>query len=76
MIKLSETIDVNPTPIQRNANDVAIELTQLYVKKFQTEPENLEDIYARFFAISRTLSSKRPERLSNLIPEDLLSKLS
>lgn len=30
---MSDRIDVNPTPIQRNRRDVAIELVNLYIEK-------------------------------------------
>ncbi|WP_099157284.1 hypothetical protein [Virgibacillus ndiopensis] len=73
---MAENIKVKPTPIQRNPLDVAMELTKIYIEKgFQTEPENLEDIYSRFYAVAATLHHKHPDYLKKLVPDELLSKI-
>lgn len=50
---MSNEVKVNPTPIQRNLNDVAMELTNLYFKarNFSDHSiENIQDAYKRFYA--------------------------
>lgn len=47
---MSDRIDVDPTPIQRNRRDVAIELVNLYVEKgFHLGEEITEDKIAELY---------------------------
>lgn len=61
---------------RRTDRDVALELTQLYVHKYSAiELEDIEDAYARFYALSGYLSSTDTYYLKSLIREEILSKL-
>lgn len=51
---MSNDVSVNPTPIQRNRRDVAIEMLQLYLKYWSfTAEEITEDkfceLYSKFY---------------------------
>jgi hypothetical protein len=48
---MSEDVKVSPTPIQRNLNDVAIELTKIYVNESVglKDPEELFPLYKKAF---------------------------
>jgi hypothetical protein len=73
---VSERVYVDPTPIQRNTIDAAIELTQLYLRYGFNEPdEKLEDIYSRFFSLVHTLHRKPYDNLRDLVPDEILSKI-
>jgi predicted secreted Zn-dependent protease len=69
------SVKVRPTPIQRNSIDAAMELTYLYIDKFQNEPEKLEEIYSRFYALASKLERRHPDHLNSLIPEEILKKI-
>ncbi|MBT2599101.1 MULTISPECIES: hypothetical protein [unclassified Oceanobacillus] len=72
---MAETVSVNPSPIQRNTNDVAIELTKLYGSRFGfASEEELENTYARYYALAKTLELNY-RGLDNLVPEDILNKI-
>lgn len=54
---MSEDIKVSTTPIQRNLNDVALELTTLFFSKqnnSQFTIKNIQDAYTDFHATAKT----------------------
>jgi hypothetical protein len=79
---MAENINVSsePTPIQRNAEDVAIELTQLYYRKGDyTTPltiEGIQETYSKFYATARMMNrygnkSDTVPKLEAMLPETL-----
>jgi hypothetical protein len=73
---MADEVKVNPTPIQRNANDVAFELTQLHVSRIPGDIDNIDELFAKYYAIAATLNGTHPKFLNNLVPEEILSKIS
>jgi hypothetical protein len=68
---MSDTIKTEPTPIQRNDKDVAMELTKLYAENFGCEnADELAEIYLKFYATSAGASAKGYSLIS-LMPEVL-----
>ena len=70
---MSEDIKVKPTPIQRNASDVAMELLKLHI---ENEPadfsvEGLQNIYTKFYTTAKFLESVHYTSLKDLLPEEL-----
>lgn len=52
---MANDIKVSPTPIQRNLNDVAVELTQLYYKdNTASSVEDVKKTYIEFFKTALT----------------------
>lgn len=51
---MSDTVNVEPTPIQRNERDVAIELTNLYFSRGKLKTdfsfEDIRNTYCKFYA--------------------------
>ena len=48
---MAETIRVEPTPIQRNLFDVAVELTQLYFEtKRPDSVTEIQEVYTEFYS--------------------------
>lgn len=75
---MSEKLDVNPTPIQRNQYDVAVDLTKLYYSlRLETpEIEEIQETYAKFYAVACGMAVKsgghRPaDKVEELLPEIL-----
>ncbi|WP_297422120.1 hypothetical protein [Clostridium sp.] len=79
---MADNINVNaePTPIQRNAEDVAIELTQLYYEKGDyTAPitiEKIQETYSKFYATARVMKeygrkAQTFTKLEEMLPEKL-----
>ncbi|WP_134705107.1 hypothetical protein [Ammoniphilus sp. YIM 78166] len=72
---MAEQIQVNPTPIQRNAFDVAIELTQLYTQRYSFDQNELEQMFTKYYAIARVLERTHPNDLQNLVPKDIITQI-
>lgn len=73
---MAENVNVNPTPIQRNSADVAIELLKIHTRlEGFAGPDDIEKAFARYYALAATLKATRPERLKQFITEDIKSKL-
>ncbi|MCB2300641.1 hypothetical protein [Clostridium tagluense] len=54
---MEEEIKVNPTPIQRNINDVAMELTQLYYRSQNSNSiEKIQEVYRKFYATAKIVA--------------------
>lgn len=61
---------------QRNDRDVAVELTKIYCEQYVLSAEHeIEEQYAKFYALSTYLSNTDPQRLKSLLPEEILSKI-
>lgn len=70
--QMSNEVKVRPTPIQRNLNDVAMELTQLYYKGVGPESvEELQKTYCKMYATAQYAVNNRNE-LSKKITPNLL----
>ncbi|NOU63162.1 hypothetical protein GC096_03760 [Paenibacillus sp. LMG 31461] len=55
---MADRVEVDPTPIQRNAFDVAMELTDLYWRNSaNADIEKIDSIFARFYATAKILQS-------------------
>jgi hypothetical protein len=73
---MSETISVSPTPIQRNSADVALELTELYFKRYGLDSmQDITDAYSKFYATAEYLRMNH-RKLENLVPEDIIRAIS
>ncbi|WP_105979919.1 hypothetical protein [Bacillus paralicheniformis] len=68
-------ITTKPTPIQRNPLDVATELTQLHIKQFGADEDDIANAFAKYFALAAKLNRTHPDSLVNLLPEEIKSKL-
>jgi len=69
---MADNINVNPTPIQRNSNDVALELTLFYYKdKPSDDIKEIQETYTKFYVLADTLYRNRPSKFENLLPEFL-----
>ena len=76
---MAETVSVQPTPIQRNKFDVAIELIQLH-KECATidqpvQAEELEGLFTKYYALATYLERNSVRELQNLVSEELLAKV-
>jgi hypothetical protein len=52
---MNNEVKIVPTPIQRNLNDVAMELTELYFSRHSGSEctiENIQNTYKKFYAIA------------------------
>ncbi|MBX6333727.1 hypothetical protein IRY61_00085 [Candidatus Saccharibacteria bacterium] len=58
---MSEKIEVEPTPIQRNLNDVAIELTKIYLN-LSDGLENPEDLFTLYKKAYKTAADVKYEQ--------------
>ncbi len=62
--------------VQRNAYDVAVELTKLYCEEIQiTNSDEIAEAYSKYYAIAAYLSRVDPGLLMNAIPSDILNSL-
>jgi hypothetical protein len=53
VILINNEVKIVPTPIQRNLNDVAMELTELYFSRHSGSEctiENIQNTYKKFYA--------------------------
>jgi hypothetical protein len=76
MIIMAEDIKVNLKPIQRNINDVALELTQLYYENHHMgDVEEVQEIYARFYAIAAKMDYLSNRDFDKMISEEVIDNL-
>ncbi|GAA4827889.1 hypothetical protein GCM10023310_00700 [Paenibacillus vulneris] len=69
---MADKINVEPTPIQRNAFDVAMELTSLYWRnKQEADIEKLDSIFARFYSMARLLEYSNGDTLRKHLSNEL-----
>jgi hypothetical protein len=71
---MADTVKVEPTPIQRNRFDVAVELTTMHYN-YDRDPSKIEELFAKYYALARYLERSDIPTLQNLINKELLSKL-
>ncbi|MFC0271108.1 hypothetical protein ACFFIX_06540 [Metabacillus herbersteinensis] len=72
---MAENITVSPTPIQRNAFDVAMELLTMHQQKSVVEAEDISEIFAKYYTLANTLQKKSASDLKAFLPEEIRSKL-
>jgi hypothetical protein len=76
MIIMAEDIKVNLKPIQRNLHDVALELTQLYYENHHMgDVEEVQEIYARFYAIAAKMDYLSNRDFDKMISEEVIDNL-
>ena len=52
---------------QKNHKDIALELTQIYLRQFPIESlKDMQDVYTRFYATSVLAENKKYEELEEL----------
>lgn len=71
---MTDTVKVDPTPIQRNRFDVAMELTNKYYTA-ERDPRKLEELFAKFYALACYLENSDVANLQNLLGEELINKI-
>jgi len=72
---MADEVRVSPTPIQRNVNDVALELTKMYYETYNVGSiEEIQETYARFYAIAARMDSGI-RTYDKLITEKILNNL-
>jgi hypothetical protein len=55
---MADNVNVNPTPIQRNQRDVAMELTKLYFDRQGREEftiDKIKEVYINFYSVAKTI---------------------
>jgi hypothetical protein len=72
---MSQQVSVKPTPIQRNVLDVAMELTALHVHNFGANKEELDQIFAKYYATAY-YCHRNNDNLYSLVSEEILNKTS
>ncbi|MHB8062140.1 MAG: hypothetical protein ACYDG2_05805 [Ruminiclostridium sp.] len=61
---MADDIKINPNPIQRNAFDVAVELTELYRSYHRFESvQDLQETFTKFYATAYVCKSCSAEKL-------------
>jgi hypothetical protein len=72
---MSDKVKVSPTPIQRNAFDVATELTMRYFEHQNPKsPEEMGEVFAKFYATAFVCSSKSSSELAPLVDEKIADR--
>lgn len=72
---MSENVNVNPTPIQRNSADVAVELLNIYYRVNAINDENeIANIYSKFYATAEFVRLNY-RNLNGLVPEEILNSV-
>lgn len=68
---MENNIKVSSAPIQRNAFDVAVELTQLYKKSVRLDSvEVIQDTFLKFYAVAKIAEVYDCNNLIEYLPED------
>lgn len=63
-------------PIERNKLDIALELTQLHLKKYEiNHPDQLSQVYAKYYALLEVLDLSSYDQLIDLLPDELKNTL-
>lgn len=72
---MANDISVKPTPIQRNALDVATELTELHFKYLRLEDEeSIKKAFLEYYSLVCHLERTRgntPDKLKEFLPSDI-----
>jgi hypothetical protein len=72
---MADTVNVKPTPIQRNRLDVAIELVGIHTTRVVVKADEIENLFAKYYALVTVLESKPTKELQDLLSPELLSKI-
>ncbi|WP_421616749.1 hypothetical protein ACAF76_012840 [Brevibacillus sp. TJ4] len=73
---MAEEVTVTNGPIQRNKLDVATELTKLYYAEYDIDDvEELQQTFAKMYAIAAYLESRSAIDLQELVPYEILKKV-
>jgi hypothetical protein len=68
---MSNELKVIPTPIQRNYNDVAMELTQLHFSSRNSDVEEIQEVYKKFYATARVTAEMSSDELETVLGEQI-----
>ena len=71
---MADKVTVQPTPIQRNRYDVAMELTKIHVN-MKTSDEDLSTVFSKYYALIQNLHNTDNHTLKQFLPEEIKSKL-
>jgi hypothetical protein len=72
---MTENIKVDPTPIQRNKFDVTLELLDLHLRRSSVNADQLQELFAKYYALATYCENMSPENLQALLSEELLEKV-
>lgn len=72
---MAETVKVEPTPIQRNRFDVAMELTHLHCNRTSIKVDEIQSIFAKYYALAEYCEHSDIVELQKLLSDDLLQKV-
>lgn len=73
---MADTVGVKPHPIQRNTNDVAMELTELYARFFSfSSEEEIKQRFAEFYALADFLRITHPSKFASFVPDEILNEI-
>ena len=67
---MADEIKVTPTPIQRNLNDVVMELTELFYTRQTSQEytvEKIQEVYKKFYATVRLTAGMDSEELEKIL---------
>ncbi|WP_260856973.1 hypothetical protein [Bacillus pumilus] len=71
-----ERYDQYDTPIERSKLDIALELTQLHLNRYETNhPDQLSEVYAKYYALLEVLDLSSYDQLIDLLPDELKQTL-
>ncbi|MCM3616695.1 hypothetical protein M3936_03770 [Sutcliffiella horikoshii] len=68
-------VKVNPTPIQRNKHDVAFELLTFHAKYKRPAAEEIELLYAKYYALADYCENVSVVNLQKLLSDELKAKV-
>jgi len=69
---MSEKMSVSPTPIQRNALDVATELTKMYFDRVGFDSkEEIAEAFLTFYSTAHAAKNTHYSRLTEYMPDSL-----
>lgn len=71
---MADTVKVEPTPIQRNKHDVALELLAMHSDKKRMEASEIEELYAKYYALALYLERSSVTKLQSLLSDELKLK--
>lgn len=72
---MSNELTTKPSPIQRNLNDVAVELTQLFYKSRPPQTvQEIQETYFKFYSIAQIASNDGYKIDTEFIPENIRNK--
>jgi hypothetical protein len=74
---MSEEIKVKPTPIQRNEFDVAMELTEYYLKYNRQDKtvDLIQDTFVKFYAMAKGVEMLGPSDLAKLVDNPEIAEI-